>query len=99
MPRQKNLNGLLRTLGLKGPLIYAGQIGGYVDEKIYWGVYETAEKFDVPVYIHPGAIMSDMNKPYMTYPILSYAMWGFAAATGLHAMRLILTGCSINIQG
>jgi 2,3-dihydroxybenzoate decarboxylase len=36
--------------------------------------------------------MPDMSKPYMTYPILSYAMWGFAAATGLHAMRLILSG-------
>jgi len=88
----KELERAVKNLGLKGPLIYAGQSGAYLDEKKYWGIYETAEKLDVPVYIHPGSIMSDMSKPYMTYPILSYAMWGFAAATGLHAMRLICSG-------
>lgn len=82
----------VKELGLKGPMIYAGEFGGYADEKRYWGIYETAEKLDVPVYVHPGAIMPDMSKPYNTYPILSYAMWGFAAATGLHAMRLICSG-------
>jgi 5-carboxyvanillate decarboxylase len=88
----RELERAVKNLGLKGPLIYAGHTGGYVDEKRYWGIYETAERLDVPVYIHPGKIMPDMSKPYTTYPILSYAMWGFAAATGLHAMRLILSG-------
>lgn len=82
----------VKQLGLKGPLVYAGHDGSYVDEKKFWGIYETAQRLDVPVYVHPGTILPDMSKPYMTYPILSYAMWGFAAATGLHAMRLIVSG-------
>jgi len=31
-------------------------------------------------------------KPYATYPILCGPVWGFAAETGLHAMRLICSG-------
>jgi len=82
----------VKTLGLKGPMIFAGSDGSYIDERKFWGIYEMAEKLDVPVYIHPGDLLPDMSKPYMTYPILSAAMWGFAAATGLHAMRLIVSG-------
>jgi 2,3-dihydroxybenzoate decarboxylase len=33
-----------------------------------------------------------MIKPYLTYPELASPAWGFAAETGLHAMRLICSG-------
>ena len=33
-----------------------------------------------------------MREPYLAYPGLAGAMWGFAAETSLHAMRLICTG-------
>jgi 2,3-dihydroxybenzoate decarboxylase len=88
----RELERAVKKLGLKAPLVFAGKAGGYVDERRYWGIFETAAALDVPVYIHPGNIMQDMRAPYLTYPILSYAMWGFAAATGLHAMRLICSG-------
>lgn len=88
----RELERAVKNLGLKGPMIFAGHDGSYVDERKFWGIYETAEKLDVPVYIHPGELLPDMREPYVTYPILSYAMWGFAAATGLHAMRLIVSG-------
>lgn len=88
----RELERAVKELGLKAPLIYAGKVGGYVDERKYRGIFEAAAALDVPVYIHPGGIMQDMRAPYLTYPILSYAMWGFAAATGLHAMRLICSG-------
>lgn len=79
-------------LGLKGPLIFVGQGGVYVDEERNWPIFETAARLDVPVYLHPGMLLPDMREPYMTYPILSMAMWGFAAVTGLHAMRLMCSG-------
>ena len=82
----------VQQLGLKGTLIFAGHGGAYLDEQKYWPIFEAAEKLDMPVYLHPGRILPDMSEPYMTYPVLSMAMWGFAAATGLHAMRLICSG-------
>ena len=88
----EELERAVKKLGLKGPMIFSGSDGSYVDERKFWGIYEMAEKLDVPVYIHPGALLPDINKPYTTYPILSGPMWGFAAATGLHAMRLIVSG-------
>jgi predicted TIM-barrel fold metal-dependent hydrolase len=83
----------VKQLGLKGPLIYAGYEGSYLDDHKFWGIYEMAEKLGVPVYVHPGSILPDMNGPYNSpYPVVSGAMWGFAAATGLHAVRLIVSG-------
>jgi predicted TIM-barrel fold metal-dependent hydrolase len=82
----------VKDLGLKGPMIFSGSDGTYIDEQKFWGIYEMAEKLDVPIYIHPGALLPDIVKPYRTYPILSGPMWGFAAATGLQAMRLIVSG-------
>jgi 5-carboxyvanillate decarboxylase len=84
----------VKDLGLKGPMVYAGRdADAYLDDKKFWGIYEMAEKLDVPVYIHPGSIMPDMSGPYTSpYPIVGWAMWGFAAATGLHAVRLIVSG-------
>jgi 2,3-dihydroxybenzoate decarboxylase len=89
----RELERAVKELGLKGPLIYSGSGGSYLDEKKFWGIYEMAEKLDVPVYIHPGVILADMSGPYKSpYPIVAMAMWGFAASTGLHAVRLIVSG-------
>ncbi len=84
----------VKDLGLKGPMVYAGRDAeSYLDDRKYWGIYEMAVKLDMPVYIHPGAIMPDMSGPYTSpYPIVGMAMWGFAALTGLHAVRLIVSG-------
>ena len=83
----------VKDLKLAAPMVYAGQTGSYMDDQKYWEIYETAEKLDVPVYIHPGSMLPDMGEPYNSpYPIVSGAMWGFAAATSLHAVRLIVSG-------
>lgn len=81
----------VKELGLKGPMIFSGD-DGYLDEKKFWVIYEMAEKLDVPIYVHPPGLTSEMKKPYNTYPILQHAMWGYAAGTGLQAMRLIVSG-------
>ncbi len=90
----EELRRAVNDLGLKGPMVFAGQASElYLDDRKFWGIYEMAEKLDVPVYIHPGALLPDMSGPYKSpYPILSMAMWGFSALTGLHAMRLIVSG-------
>ncbi len=87
----RELERAVTQLGFKGALTGA-EITGYLDEPEYWVFLETAERLDVPIYIHPKVPSADMVKPYLTYPILSRSMWGFAADAGLHAMRLICGG-------
>lgn len=82
----------VRKLGLKGAKINSHVGGEYLDDRKYWEVFEVAEKLGVPIYLHPKEPGPDMVKPYAVYPELLTAMWGFAADTGLHAMRLICSG-------
>ncbi len=82
----------VKELGLKGAKINSNVRGEYLDEKKYWVVFEKAEKLGVPIYLHPREPSPDMLKSYVTYDGLSLAMWGYAAETGLHAMRLICSG-------
>jgi predicted TIM-barrel fold metal-dependent hydrolase len=78
-------------LGFKGALIGAEK-RTFLDDPEYGIFLETAERLDVPIYMHPKVPAEDMIGPYLKYPILSRSMWGFAAEAGLHAMRLILGG-------
>ncbi len=79
-------------LGFKGAKINSHIQGEYLDDPKYWVILERAEKLGVPIYIHPREPSTDMLKPYLTYPALAGSMWGYAAETGLHAMRLICSG-------
>jgi 2,3-dihydroxybenzoate decarboxylase len=79
-------------LKFKGAVINSHTKGEYLDEKKYWVIFERAQKLDVPIYIHPRSPSPDMIKPYLGYPMLDAAMWGFGAEAGLHAMRLICSG-------
>jgi 5-carboxyvanillate decarboxylase len=45
----------------------------------------------VPVYIHPNTPSNDMIKPFMARG-LDGAVFGFAVETGLHALRLVVSG-------
>jgi 2,3-dihydroxybenzoate decarboxylase len=81
----------VKELGLKGTMIFLPIKDG-LDNQKYWVIFERAEKLDVPVYMHPGHPSPDMIKPYLTYPILRDAVWGFSAEGGLQAMRLIFSG-------
>jgi 5-carboxyvanillate decarboxylase len=80
------------ALGLKGAIINSHTKGEYLDDKKYWVIFERAQKLNVPVYLHPRGPSPDMMKPFIGYPMLDSAMWGFTAEAGLHSLRLILSG-------
>jgi 5-carboxyvanillate decarboxylase len=82
----------VKELGLKGGLINSHVRGEYLDDEKYWVIFEVAEKLDVPIFLHPRMPSPDMEKPFITYPALTGSIWGFAAETGLHVMRLISSG-------
>jgi 5-carboxyvanillate decarboxylase len=88
----KELERAVKGLGLKGAKINSHVQGEYLDDPKFWAIFEMAEKLEVPIYLHPRSPSPDMVKPYLKYPVLISSVWGFAAETGLHAMRLICSG-------
>jgi 5-carboxyvanillate decarboxylase len=82
----------VRELGFKGCVINSHTKGEYLDDKKYWVIFERAQKLDVPIYLHPRAPSPDMMKPFIGYPMLDSAMWGFTAEAALHSMRLMCSG-------
>jgi len=82
----------VKSLGFKGIKVDSNVCGEYLDDKKYWPVFEKATELDVPINIHPREPASSMIKPFLDYPAMSTAMWGYGAEVGLHVMRLMCSG-------
>jgi 5-carboxyvanillate decarboxylase len=87
----KELERGVRTLGLKGAIINSHTRGEYLDDEKFWPIFEAAEALDVPVYIHPNTPSAAMIGPFLERG-LDGAIFGFAVETGLHILRLIISG-------
>jgi 5-carboxyvanillate decarboxylase len=88
----KELERAVTQLGLKGGIINSHTKGEYLDERKFWPIFEAAVALDVPIYIHPREPAPHMIEPFLPPAMLASATWGFAAETGLHAVRLIFAG-------
>lgn len=77
--------------GLKGAVINSHTKGAYLDEKRFWPILEAAEALDVPIYIHPRD-PAPAALPLYAAQGLEGAVWGYAAETSLHALRMIMGG-------
>ncbi len=87
----KELDRAVNKLGLRGVIINSHTGGQYLDEPQFWPILEAAEALDLPIYIHPRSPSPAMAAPYSQH-WLDGALWGFQAETGLHGMRLIMSG-------
>lgn len=87
----RELERAIKGLGLNGIVINSHTNGEYLDERKYWPLLEAAAALGVPIYIHPRAPSPAMAAPYRPYR-LEGAIWGYQAETGLHALRLIVSG-------
>ncbi|HEX7475598.1 MAG TPA: amidohydrolase family protein [Dehalococcoidales bacterium] len=89
----RELERAVKELGLKGAKINARVGNSHLDEKRFWPVFETAEKLDVPIFLHPNSPSPDSLKAYSDYGFsLAGPAWGFGAETALAVMRLIYSG-------
>jgi 5-carboxyvanillate decarboxylase len=88
----KELERAVTRQGLKGGIINSHTKGEYLDERKFWPIFEAAVSLDVPIYIHPREPAPRMIEPFLPPAMLASATWGFAAETGLHAVRLIFGG-------
>jgi 2,3-dihydroxybenzoate decarboxylase len=87
----KELERGVHALGLKGAIINSHTRGEYLDDAKFWPIFEAAEALDVPVYIHPTSLSPAMIGPFLERG-LDGAIFGFAVETGLHILRLIVSG-------
>lgn len=87
----KEIERAMTELDLNGLIVNSHTNGEYLDEPEYWPILEAAAALKAPLYIHPRAPSPAMAKPYRAHT-LEHAIWGFQAETGLHAVRLIVSG-------
>jgi 5-carboxyvanillate decarboxylase len=87
----KELGRGVLSLGLKGAIINSHTHGEYLDDSKFWPIFEAAEALDVPVYIHPNTPSPAMIAPFLERG-LDGAIFGFAVETGLHILRIIVSG-------
>lgn len=83
--------------GFKGAMIHGLANGVWLDDKSLRPIFATAEKLDVPIYLHPSiplpAVMDAYYKDYVKdYPMVIRAAWGFTVETATVAIRMILSG-------
>ena len=87
----KELERSVHTLGLKGAIVNSHTHGEYLDDPKFWDIFAAAEALDVPIYLHPNTPSNAMIQPFMERG-LDGAVFGFAVETGLHALRIVVSG-------
>jgi 5-carboxyvanillate decarboxylase len=81
----------ISKLGLNGVVINSHTDGEFLDEPKYWPILEAIEDLAVPLYVHPRS-PNPLHAAAYRKDHLEHAIWGYAAETGLHALRLITGG-------
>jgi 5-carboxyvanillate decarboxylase len=81
----------IKSLGLCGLIVNSHTFGEYLDAPHYAPVFEAMQATGLPMYLHPREPAPSLVTPFLDYG-LYFAGWGFAVETGLHAMRLIMSG-------
>lgn len=88
----------VKKLGFKGTLIHGTVKGVFLDDPRFTPIFEAAQALDVPVYLHPtlppktveDAYFSGLSEQIAFY--LSTSAWGWHVETGMHCLRLIVSG-------
>ena len=85
-------------LGLLGAMLIGTHNGNFLDDLRFLPVFEAASALDVPVYLHPAPPPPPVFDAYFsglpgtTGEALSRGVWGWHAETGLHTLRLVVSG-------
>jgi 2,3-dihydroxybenzoate decarboxylase len=81
----------IKDLGFKGAMINGQTHGRYLDDEIYFPLWERIQELDVPIYLHPG-FLPDQPAMFAGHPELDGPLWSWTADTGAHVLRLIFSG-------
>jgi uncharacterized protein len=95
----------VRLPGMKGAMIDGTTNGRFLDDPSFLPILERAAALDVPIYIHPGVPPTAVREAYYSGfdPAVNYTLatagWGWHSETGIHALRLILSGVFDRLPG
>ena len=87
----KEMDRAISTLKLNGFIINSHTNNEYLDEAKFYPIFEAAEALGRPIYLHPRSPSDGMAEPFRNYQMAG-SIWGYAAETGTHAVRLIFSG-------
>jgi 2,3-dihydroxybenzoate decarboxylase len=66
--------------------------GAFLDEKPFWPIFATAQRLDVPIYLHPATPHPDVIEAYYGgYPSMVRVGHGFTSEMSAAAIRLVLS--------
>jgi len=88
----------VEEFGFKGGIVNGTTDGLFLDDPRFFPVFQAAAELKVPIYLHPAPPPSAVQKAYYSGlpegygQALSIAAWGWHAETGLHVLRLIVSG-------
>ena len=94
----KELDRCIQQLGFRGAIAHGTTGGGFLDEPCFLPFWEAANALQIPVYLHPAppppAVYETYYKglPGACGQALSINGWGWHTETGLHVLRLIVSG-------
>jgi uncharacterized protein len=88
----------IRKLGFKGIMLNGTTNGLFLDHPSFTPLFEAAQTLDVPIYLHPAPPPKPVQEAYygglpgnLAF-FLSTAAWGWHVETGMHCLRLIISG-------
>ena len=87
----RELERAVRQLGLRGAIVNSHTHGEYLDNPKFWEIFEAAAALRVPIYLHPYTPSPAMIRPFLERG-LDGAIFGFAVETGLHMLRIVVSG-------
>lgn len=87
----KEMERAANQLRLHGFVVNSHTNGEYLDDPKYLPILEAAEALGKAIYIHPRCPPDIFARYYRDYGMWS-ALWAYQAETGLHGMRLIMSG-------
>jgi predicted TIM-barrel fold metal-dependent hydrolase len=94
----KEFERCVNGLGFKGALFSGTTDGEFLDQPKFIPIFEAANALRVPIYVHPAPPPKAVKDAYFsglpgeTGLVLSIAGWGWHTETGLHSLRLIVSG-------
>lgn len=80
----------VNDLGLCGIGLFTNVNARYIDEPEFHPIFEKAEKYDLPIFVHPAA--SPATAELMDKQKIPISLWGFPSETTICFTRLVWNG-------
>ena len=80
-----------KKLGFVGTIVNSHVQHEYLDDPRFWPIFEACEALDLPLYLHPNTPSKGLIAPMLDLR-LEGAIFGFAVETGLHLLRMMVSG-------